>query len=61
MVAEFRCPECNTVVPVLRFTGDIKAPLCPKCQTPTQRIISPIGGIVFQGTGWSQKEYGGRK
>lgn len=36
--------------------GDYDPPLCPKCQSKMQKIISPVGAVLFKGTGWGNGE-----
>ena len=52
---EFVCESCEEYKTELRKLGDYDPPVCPKCQSKMEKIISPVG-VLFKGAGWQHGE-----
>lgn len=60
-IYEYKCPECGEVFEEWAKSCDShKDCACPKCETPSPRIISRTS-FVLKGDGWYVSDYGYRK
>ena len=53
---EFVCAKCEEYKIELRKIGNYDPPVCPKCQSKMEKIISQVGTILFKGAGWLNGE-----
>ena len=61
-IYEYRCTSCGEVFEVFHMAGEGVEPRCPKCLGKGERVISPVGGFVFKGSGFYVTDYrGGEK
>jgi putative FmdB family regulatory protein len=60
---EYVCDECGYSFERLQSFKDDPVRLCPNCNSPVRRVISPVG-VIFKGSGWyitdSQRQISGR-
>jgi putative FmdB family regulatory protein len=61
-VYSYQCKSCS-------HTEDVHKPIaeyqrqepCPKCQQPMERLIAPIGAVIFKGPGFYVNDYKKKK
>ncbi len=58
-IYEYRCTKCGEIFEVFHMAGEDVEPKCPKCLGKAERILSPIGGLVFKGAGFYATDYKG--
>ncbi len=56
-IYEYKCTKCGEVFEVFHMAGEEVEPKCPKCLGKAERILSPIGGFVFKGSGFYITDY----
>lgn len=60
-IYEYQCPQCGNVFEEwVKSSEAHKEEPCPKCGTPSQRILSRTS-FVLKGDGWYVSDYGYRK
>ncbi len=56
-IYEYQCEECGEIFEVFQSVGEDLKPKCPKCFGTAKRIISPIGSLIFKGSGFYITDY----
>ena len=48
---DYECPECGHIFELKQSFDDEPIAECPRCQSPSRRIFSPVP-IIFKGSGF---------
>ncbi len=57
---EYACRDCGEHLEVVQSFKDDALTVCPNCQGDLRKVFS-AAGIIFKGSGWHIKDYGGSK
>jgi putative FmdB family regulatory protein len=57
---EYACRQCGEHLEVVQSFKDDALTTCPNCQGELRKVFS-AAGIIFKGSGWHIKDYGGSK
>ena len=65
-IYEYQCEKCGEIFEIFQINGEEVEPKCPKCFGRARRVISPIGSLVFKGSGfyitdYARKDKGGKE
>ena len=52
----FKCSKCNHVFEQRKSISDTSIPVCEKCASPTEKLISPCTFALIGG-GWGSEGY----
>ena len=55
-IYEYECPKCSGRFEQKRSFTDESPAVCPKCQTKSRRVFSPVP-IIFKGSGFYVNDY----
>lgn len=55
---EYACRRCGEHLEVVQSFRDDPLTECPRCQGELRKVFS-AAGIIFKGSGWHIKDYGG--
>ncbi len=55
---EYACRQCGEHLEVVQSFKDDALTTCPACQGELRKVFS-AAGIIFKGSGWHIKDYGG--
>lgn len=50
-IYEYVCQDCGYHFERLQSFNDAPVAICPDCEGPVRRVISPAG-VIFKGSGW---------
>ncbi len=56
-IYEYQCEKCGEIFEIFQINGEEVEPKCPKCFGKARRVISPIGSLVFKGSGFYITDY----
>ena len=57
---EYACRQCGEHLEVVQSFKDDPLTTCPNCKGELRKVFS-AAGIIFKGSGWHIKDYGGSK
>ena len=52
---DYLCDKCEYQFEVFQSMKDEPVKNCPKCKSTVKKIITGGVGIIFKGSGWTQK------
>ena len=55
---EYACRDCGEHLEVVQSFKDDALTVCPNCEGELRKVFS-AAGIIFKGSGWHIKDYGG--
>ncbi|MFQ5598749.1 MAG: FmdB family zinc ribbon protein [Nitrospiria bacterium] len=55
-IYEYECGDCNKKTEIMQKITDPPLSVCPDCNGPMQKIVSPAG-LHFKGSGWYITDY----
>ncbi len=56
-IYEYQCERCGEIFEIFQINGEEVEPKCPKCFGRAKRVISPVGSLVFKGSGFYITDY----
>ncbi len=58
---DYECSNCGFALEIFQQISEKPKRKCPNCRRMKMvRLIGPGSGVIFKGSGWYSKDYGGR-
>ena len=56
-IYEYHCKNCDVKFEYLKSISESKPTKCPKCDKEAEKLISNLGGLKFNGSGFYINDY----